>query len=88
MAEGRSRFIWGPASDILALIANVHRDPKKPQLTPAIFNPHLREQKKASAMPNAKISDYKDTIIKAGRLKVRVIPAGTTSAREPLSPSR
>ncbi len=41
MAEGRSAFAWNHTSSVLALIANVNRDPKKTRaFTPAHFNPH------------------------------------------------
>lgn len=42
MAEARSRSIWGPASHLLALLANLHRDPKKRRrpFRAAEFDPH------------------------------------------------
>jgi hypothetical protein len=41
MAEGRGRDEWGRMSSLLALIANVNRDPKKTRaFRPADFNPY------------------------------------------------
>jgi hypothetical protein len=40
MAEARGRDNWARTSAMLALIANVNRDPKKtPAFSPADFNP-------------------------------------------------
>lgn len=59
MAEGRSRDNWAHTSAILALIANVNRDPKKHRaLKPADFDPH--------AAPKSKRTRTKDlSILKA-----------------------
>jgi hypothetical protein len=41
MAEGRGRDEWGRMSSLLALVANVNRDPKRTSaLRPADFNPY------------------------------------------------
>ena len=41
MAEARSKERWAHTSTVLALIANVNRDPKKHSpFKPADFNPH------------------------------------------------
>lgn len=49
MSEGRGREHWAHTSALLALLANVHRDPKKHRpFSPADFNPYaLDEQKPA-----------------------------------------
>lgn len=40
MAEGRGRFEWEIASSLMALEANIARDPKKGQaFSPSDFNP-------------------------------------------------
>jgi len=40
MAEGRGRFEWGIASSMMALSANLQRDPKRGQpFRPSDFNP-------------------------------------------------
>jgi hypothetical protein len=44
MGEARSRFAWGHTSALLAMLANVHRDPKRARvLKPADFNPHIQK---------------------------------------------
>lgn len=43
MAEGRSEALWAHTSHVLALVANVNRDPKKGSAFQASdFNPHAR----------------------------------------------
>ena len=43
MAEGRAKDAWQHTSSLLALIANVNRDPKKTKLfKPSDFNPTLQ----------------------------------------------
>ena len=55
MAEAKGRTAWGHTSAILALVANVNRDPKKGKpFTPADFNPfELRKRK--GPLPKADI---------------------------------
>ncbi|MBM4125191.1 MAG: hypothetical protein FJ246_09620 [Nitrospira sp.] len=44
MGEARSQQAWAQTSSVLALIANLHRDPKKTRAyKPADFNPHMRK---------------------------------------------
>jgi hypothetical protein len=41
MAEGKGIEAWGHTAAILALLANIHRDPKKSRaFSPADFNPY------------------------------------------------
>ena len=41
MAEARSREAWNRASAAMALLANIHRDPKKGRaFRPSDFNPY------------------------------------------------
>lgn len=49
MVDARRRDEWQHTSAVLAMLANVHRNPKKkPQpFTPAEFNPLVTERKKA-----------------------------------------
>jgi hypothetical protein len=55
MAQARSRQAWAHTSTVLAMLANVNRDPKKTRpFKPADFDPH-----KASILekrPMAKVS--------------------------------
>lgn len=45
MAEARSQQAWAHTSSILALIANLHRDPKRTRAyKPGDFNPHMRRK--------------------------------------------
>ena len=45
MAEGRSESLWSHTSVMLAMIANVNRDPKKTSaFKPDDFNPHARKK--------------------------------------------
>ena len=46
MAEGRSRQRWAHTSALLAMLANVHRDPAKPRAKPSDFNPHAAEDRR------------------------------------------
>ena len=47
MADGRAKFEWGIASSLMALLANLNRDPKKgKQFKPSDFNPFTPEPPK------------------------------------------
>ncbi len=46
MAEGRDRARWRTASAVMAMTANVNRDPKKGRpLMPADFDPYDNDEK-------------------------------------------
>ena len=46
MADARSRHAWSHTATVLALLANLHRDPKKTRAySPNDFHPHLRKKK-------------------------------------------
>ena len=46
MAEGRDRARWRHTSALMALTANVNRDPKKGRpFEPADFDPHSNDEK-------------------------------------------
>jgi len=50
MAEARSREAWNHTSAVLALLANIHRHPKKSKaFKPSDFNPY--EMKRGSGVP-------------------------------------
>jgi hypothetical protein len=45
MGEARSQQAWAHTSSVLALLANLHRDPKKSRAyKPGDFNPHVRRK--------------------------------------------
>jgi hypothetical protein len=49
MAEARSKQAWAHTSSLLALLANVNRDPKKcPAFKPSDFDPHATQEKSVS----------------------------------------
>ena len=52
MAEGRSVALWNHTSSVLAMVANVYRDPKKRAMKPADFHPHV----KAQPVPKSNVS--------------------------------
>jgi hypothetical protein len=50
MAEASSAARWAHTSAVLALLANLHRDPKKTRaFQPADFNPHLHRREPVAA---------------------------------------
>ena len=51
MAEGRGRQSWAHTSAVLALIANVNRDPKKTRaFKPSDFDPYSAKDKRDGAI--------------------------------------
>lgn len=63
MAEGRQRENWTHTSHVLALIANVNRDPKKtPAFEPADWNPMLQRQEESDP-PEADITILKTLFV-------------------------
>lgn len=61
MAEARTRQAWAQTSAVMALVANVHRDPKKtPALKPDDFNPLAKNRVPA---PRADVSLLKQVFI-------------------------
>jgi hypothetical protein len=66
MAEGRSAFLWSHTSHVLALIANVNRDPKKQRaFRPADFNPHASNR--GQPIIKVKMKDVKDLLMGMGK---------------------
>lgn len=46
MADGRGKMEWAQTSNLMAMIVNVMRDPKKTKaVKPADFNPYFQKQK-------------------------------------------
>ena len=65
MAEARRKDAWDRTSTVLALVANVNRDPKKTRaFRPKDFNPY--ERRRGSGMPitKANISVLKKVFVK------------------------
>jgi hypothetical protein len=46
MAEGRGRHSWGQTSELLALIANVNRNPKKRAVKASEVNPYTARERR------------------------------------------
>jgi hypothetical protein len=60
MAVHRSEQQWAHTSSILAMIANVNRDPKKtPAYKPDDFNPHVKRRKQQAPLPKVGIEILK-----------------------------
>lgn len=63
MAEARSEADWAHTSHLLALLANVHRDPKRTAaFRPADWNPHAR-QRGPGPPEKVKLRDVKDLLL-------------------------
>ena len=64
MAEARSRDEWAHTSAILALIANVNRDPKKGRaLKPADFDPYAAKEQRDEAIEVTDMGVLKDAFV-------------------------
>lgn len=51
MAEARSRAAWAHTSSLLAMLANVNRDPKRSRtFRPDDFDPHARKDRSAAVV--------------------------------------
>jgi hypothetical protein len=62
MLESRQRHDWAIASSVMALVANIHRDPKRSSLIkPSQFDPFARRA--ASTTIRADVSVLKDVFI-------------------------
>lgn len=56
MAEARQKAAWERAASLMALLANIHRDPKKGRVFhPHDFNPYAASEKRVS-FPKARDS--------------------------------
>jgi len=65
MAEGRGKLEWGQTSNLMALIANVLRDPKKGKISKtADFNPYFQNKRPVKAP----LSILRDVFVKSQRL--------------------
>jgi hypothetical protein len=64
MYEGRAEDLWNHTSHILALIANVNRDPKKSSaVKPEDLNPYARRRRNRVDIPNVKMKDVKNLLM-------------------------
>jgi len=71
MAEARGRDNWAHTSAILALVANVNRDPKKTRaFKPADFDPYSAKDKRDGAIEVTDMAVLKDAFIKTREGKV------------------
>ena len=60
MAESRGRDNWAHTSAVLALIANVNRDPKKGRVfKPADFDPYAQAKRKSEAIQVTSMADLR-----------------------------
>ncbi len=50
MTEGLNRSRWAHTATLMAHLANIHRDPKRPAYTAADFNPTVEEAKESIPM--------------------------------------
>jgi hypothetical protein len=51
MSDSRCRFEWSQTSSVLAMLANVNRDPKKTKpFYPADFDPYTAKRQKSNAV--------------------------------------
>ena len=65
MAEARARDNWAHTSAVLALIANVNRDPKKTRpFKPADFDPYAAKRTEAVVVDNENIGLLKQAFTK------------------------
>jgi hypothetical protein len=65
MAEARGRDNWAHTSAILALIANVNRDPKKTRpYKPADFDPYSAKDRRDEAIEVTDMAVLKDAFTK------------------------
>ncbi len=64
MAEAKGQDHWNHTSSLMALIANVNRDPKKSKvLKPTDFHPHVKGKAKRDKPPKADITLLKTVFV-------------------------
>jgi len=67
MAEARGRDNWAHTSAILALVANVNRDPKKTRpYKPSDFDPYSAKDKRDEVIEVTDMSVLKDAFTRKG----------------------
>ncbi len=70
MGEGRSQALWAHTSHVLALVANVNRDPKKTTaFEPSDFNPHARKTTATAPARKVSVTEAKSVLKNIFRIK-------------------
>ncbi len=65
MAEAKSKDNWQHTSSVLALLANINRDPKKQKaFTPDDFNPYRKSPEKKTILKGKDLRILKDVFVK------------------------
>jgi hypothetical protein len=64
MVEGRTQEDWNHTASVLAMVANVNRDPKKGRpLRPGDFHPHVKPTASEPPPPQAPVSLLKSVFV-------------------------
>jgi hypothetical protein len=64
MAEARAQHTWAATSSVLAMLANVNRDPKKTRpFSPSDFNPLIERNRVSERVLQVGIEVLKDVFI-------------------------
>ena len=64
MAEAKGKDNWQHTSTVLALLANINRDPKKQKaFTPDDFNPYRKEPEKKTILKGKDLRILKDVFV-------------------------
>jgi len=75
MAEARGRDAWGRTATVLALLANIHRDPKKHRaFRPSDFNPYEARRKTGIPIKAKDIGLLKKVFVAKGTEKGGNLP--------------
>lgn len=84
MADGRQRSDWGRMSSLMALIANVNRDPKKKRqpYKPRDFDPWQGEDGKKNKPPQIDLSVLRTVFVDG------ILPAEMSEKEEPCERTR
>ena len=68
MAEARGRDAWGRMSSLMALVANVNRDPRRSRpFRPRDFNPYERRRSEGIPITAANIDLLKQVFVKGDK---------------------
>lgn len=75
MADARGRESWAHTSAILALIANVNRNPKKTRpYKPSDFDPHTTRDKRDDAIELTDLSVLKEAFVGSKQPSLEATP--------------